>query len=476
MLFFHNGIIIESNSKEQAVATASKSSGIRLYILSRYDETYLFAFNCGSAKQLKKFGFEPESHFYIKPLNTTTANDLRKYSIESDGYAKLKKFKNPNALKVVKKNTATASSVEVWYAVIENQGMLVSKDKLIGFLKVPYKPLCKEITSVSMAQSIVDKIQKSVVIDNFEELNKSIKVLFGSELKGMSIDENKPTPKKDEPEEAKNYQLEFTQQFLKEQYDLFNARYFGNSLPKDLPLSWQTTSGRAGACFWKYTINGIQPVEIKMSRTAKTYNDFRDTLVHEMCHASCYLVISPEKLKEAERLGKPMSTPWKKYLELTDDTAHTGRFAWLTERLNSKFPELNLGRFSHDDHFNKDENGNIKNEALEKLATAHLLVREDQGKKILFLVTQELYEKTLKNIKSSPESKFPPYRGIWTEYFFKPEVMARFTTNVTDTLTMGFKYKCLGEIRRIGALKPGMKYLGGSTIQVSPWDVRQSRP
>lgn len=472
MMYFYDGNIITTNSRKQAVVKAASSKGIRLYFMNYYKEAYLFSFNCGLAKKLKNLNFELDNYYYVKPTNAITAIDYLSYSIQSDNFEKLLRFKNPTALKELKSYVATAAKDdddeenEVYYVVIENQGMLLSYEAMKGFTKIPCKPLCKKIRSASDASALIKKIQKIGSVDNLDELNGIIKAYFGSELiidRPKKVEVSPKIEPKIEPkvEKAQDYRLEFTDSFLREQYALFNRRYFNNRLPHNIQLTWQSTKSRDGACFWKCINNSIVPTQIKMNQNIKTYNEFRNTLVHEMCHADCYQSILPEKINEADSLGKRFSTKWLKFLELTDDTAHNGRFAWLIDMLNKKFPELNLGRFSHSDYANRDESGNLKEGVLDKVKEAHLLVRDYQGKKSLFLVTPELYKEIVKNIGSSRY----PFCGAWTEYYINPEKMANVTTNVSKSLISSLRYQVLTEMKRVGALKGGIKFLGGSSNQ-----------
>lgn len=422
----------------------SNANGIRLYFLSSYDEAYLIAFNNGEAKRLKKLGFELDNFYYLKPYNSITASDLLDFSIEAKGFNKLRNFKNPKALQEVKKYVVTSAmkedddddSQEVWYAVIENQGMLVSEDNLKGFTKIPYKPLYKKVTSISNAESLIKKIQKIATIDNLDDLNDVLKVYFGSSVKTQS-----------EPKEPK---MEYTDKFLKEQFDLFNKKYFNDRLPSSIKLIWKSLKAKWGACKAIILQNKIAPVEIEISKNIDNYNLFRNTLVHEMCHADCYQAIPSEKVEKADRWYRHGSVKWMRYLGLTDETSHSGRFEKLTNLLNNKFKELHLRRLGAVDESALDDNGEIKKEVIDKVSKAHLMVRDGWNKKYLIFCTDRLFNEIRKNIREG-NTKWP-YGGIWTEYKFDPKKMAQFDSNPSDDIKYGYKYKSLGILRKMGAI------------------------
>lgn len=470
--YFHNGQIVSANSREEAnKILASSAKGIRLYVLLQDEDIYLISFYCGEAKKLRKLKFEIDDYYYVKP-----ENNLAKYSMDCDSkkLKLLKRFISPNAVQRLKEYVTAETDEDeedYWYAVIENQGMLVGTESHKGFYKIPKKPLYREVSSIASVRNIVKRIQKAgLKIANLDYLNQVCKFLFGSSV----TDESKS--KEPTLEKAKEYKIEYTRRFLEEQFKLFNDRYFNNKLP-NIPVEWRKTK-RYGACYPKYTTNGVSVTKIAVSPTIKEYKEFRDTLVHEMCHALVDISITSEDFNFAKQTYGFNSTKFRRYLGLTDDTCHSGKWAELVESLNKRFPsELHLKRLGSANYKDRDEEtGNIKKEAIDKVKTHHILVRENLGKKTLFITSAGLYKQITDNIKIGNTNGFP-YNGKWTEYSFKPELLAEFTTDCNENIGRCYKYKCLTVLKRMGALT-GSKIISNNAVQrveVPTYQVKNKR-
>lgn len=438
MLYFYKGRIIQSDSKEEAVKVFSASSynGVRLYLLLQESELYLISFYCGDSKRLKSLRFEEDDYYYVKPVSSVV-----NFTMECDSniLKKMASFKNGSGLSELKKYVATSKADSTyWFAIFEGQGMLVSLENEPGFYKIPKIPLYREASSLAKVKLIVKTIQNAgLKIDNLHELSNVCKKVFGQ-----------PLDLRKKIDEVDEFDIEYTTEFLEDQFDLFNDRYFLNKLPK-IPLKWRSTK-RYGACYWNYRDGKINVPYISISRHINNYKEFRDTLVHEMCHAFVDLSITPSKLESINNKYSPMSTMWKKELGLTDDTCHSGDWKRLIEHLNNKFPELRLKRMGSSNYEDRDEKGNFTKEAIDRISSGHLLIRNTDGKKKLKFVNEEVYQKILKCIKDGITAF--PWGGIWTELSFIPEKVAEVLNKPDDSITNYYRSRILKQLKEMNAI------------------------
>ena len=90
--------------------------------------------------------------------------------------------------------------------------------------------------------------------------------------------------------------------FIKNLFDYFNARVFGNLLPQDLKISFhpQLWDSSGQTLMW-LDKHGKRKVEIYLSvRNNENPQRFRNTLIHELCHAAVYLI---DGVRERENEG-----------------------------------------------------------------------------------------------------------------------------------------------------------------------------
>lgn len=446
-IFDYKGRILIANSREEAVHKCVASfGGIRLYLMVWNTTVYLYSYLFGDAKKLLSLGFEKDNRQYVKPTNIVkdfSENSLAKIK-------KIKKFKNPSALMELKEYVTASDEEdedEIGYAVLEGQGMIVAYESMRGYYKIPKVPLYKEVSSVSNIKLVLNRINKAgLKVANLSELDKVCKALFGSSLNSDTND-------------TEDYTIEYTKSFLEEQFNLFNSKYFDNELP-EIPLRWQS-SKRLGACSPKYNSNhdGIEIREIVINNKISNYKEFRDTLVHEMCHALCNLQITPSEMKRASDLYGFNSTKFRRALGLTDDTAHSGKWLALVNKLNSKFPELKLKRLGSGNYDSFDESGSVKQEVIDEVAKGHLLARKLNGKSFFTFVNEEAYNKLIQLHNSSTW----PYGGEWIEYYFYPNKLAEFIAKPFDSVTSGYKPKVLKMLKDMGVIKGKKTILYGYT-------------
>lgn len=78
-------------------------------------------------------------------------------------------------------------------------------------------------------------------------------------------------------------------------FKLFNEQIFNGCLPNNMPLVWSKTLNKtAGRCFMLKG-SGMEDRKCKIELASKVLTSadrLRDTLIHEMCHAACWLLNS----------------------------------------------------------------------------------------------------------------------------------------------------------------------------------------
>ncbi|KYN10507.1 Acidic repeat-containing protein [Trachymyrmex cornetzi] len=99
---------------------------------------------------------------------------------------------------------------------------------------------------------------------------------------------------------TKKYRLDYKnnkEELCKKLYQLYNEKVFDNKLPQDMSIEWNVRMrGTAGYCYNRKFMKGISGTINKSSRIVlatkilDTPDRLRDTLIHEMCHAACWII------------------------------------------------------------------------------------------------------------------------------------------------------------------------------------------
>ncbi|XP_022098978.1 acidic repeat-containing protein-like isoform X2 [Acanthaster planci] len=74
---------------------------------------------------------------------------------------------------------------------------------------------------------------------------------------------------------------------------LFNKTVFDNKLPSDFSIKWNNRMRKtAGFCYYTKTkVGGLCSARIELSeKVCDTAERLRDTLIHELCHAACWMI------------------------------------------------------------------------------------------------------------------------------------------------------------------------------------------
>lgn len=79
----------------------------------------------------------------------------------------------------------------------------------------------------------------------------------------------------------------YTDKGLKERYDKYNRKYFGNQLPKETKVTWMGRKGHVGD-FVVLSSGAIVILINPLLRKLKTEKYALLTLLHEMCHLSLW--------------------------------------------------------------------------------------------------------------------------------------------------------------------------------------------
>jgi predicted SprT family Zn-dependent metalloprotease len=110
--------------------------------------------------------------------------------------------------------------------------------------------------------------------------------------------------------------------YAAELYEEYNRTIFKNRMPRDMTIEWSKKLYKtAGMCYWKGAL-GSENCHCRIELSIKVLTDLhrlRSTLVHEMCHAACWLI-------DASNCG------------------HTGPFKRWGKRVNSVYPNLFVAR------------------------------------------------------------------------------------------------------------------------------------
>ncbi|XP_008186400.2 uncharacterized protein LOC100165520 [Acyrthosiphon pisum] len=133
--------------------------------------------------------------------------------------------------------------------------------------------------------------------------------------------------------EAQKYKLKFKKNkdnLVSILFKLFNKEVFDNKLPADMNFKWNARlRSTAGACFNKRSVKINKNLECERvsrielsSKIIDTAERLRDTLIHELCHAACWIF---------NGISEGHGPPWK---------------SWANKAMQ-KFPELPIIKRCH---------------------------------------------------------------------------------------------------------------------------------
>lgn len=265
-------------------------------------------------------------------------------------------------------------------------------------------------------------------------------------------EENKPletrpeTPNDEEP-------FEQTEAYVQKWYKVFNEKYFNNELRMP-PFKWRSVKTYVGQCCCNFNIytQKIVCYVINLNKKRLTnFKTFRNTLVHEMVHQWQHELMPDEDIKYANSVCRWAATrDWWKFLGLTQDNGHADRWLKKAKELNEKFPELNITRYNNSETINNmDDEGNISDEYVDKLANSHLLTIESafNSKKFVRFIDDETYNKLLNDIEDGK------YGGLlFFEYEFDLEKLKNYGLKPTNDMNYGYKWKFFNELCKNGAV------------------------
>lgn len=136
-------------------------------------------------------------------------------------------------------------------------------------------------------------------------------------------------------------------------FNIFNEKYFHGDL-KPISFSWFKGTRVHGYFRSKpgnVILKKIEPVEIKLNINAcGTFAAFRNTFVHEMLHyyRDCVVGFTDEEWEAARfALSYHDILRYRRILNHTDETCHTGVWKRLADKLSAEYPELgNIERYA----------------------------------------------------------------------------------------------------------------------------------
>ena len=234
--------------------------------------------------------------------------------------------------------------------------------------------------------------------------------------------------------------LEKTQNFLESSFKTFNRKYFKNKL-EEIPMRWHDKS--YSSFMYNIKLYSISPKKILIRNNVKTFEEFRNTLVHEMLHyyVDCHLLnITNDKwynfLQACAKKGKPSKSD---IINLLGEPHGT---LWLTQakKLNSKFKELNIGAYQNDTEYDSSVSKKL-----------HLLLEEEGRKKSYVCLSESRYKELLKSLGSKGETS-------WYELEVNYDNL---TFNLKETKEgTRFKREYVKYLKNNGIISGKLKYLG----------------
>lgn len=135
--------------------------------------------------------------------------------------------------------------------------------------------------------------------------------------------------------------IEYTTEFLNKEFSKFNKKYFNNEL-KPIKFTWSKRLKYAmGITYYNTneTNDKIITRTIRLSTNwIKTYSEFRDVFVHELCHYWVNEQITNKQIKKAMIVGN--GDIFKGLNMKGNGDVHLGNWIKKANELNDKFSEL----------------------------------------------------------------------------------------------------------------------------------------
>lgn len=300
-------------------------------------------------------------------------------------------------------------------------------------------------------------LSNDVELDYFKEFLLEYRTkgsLNKKTLAKMKKDDEESKPLETRPETPNDEEpFEQTEAYVQKWYKVFNEKYFNNELRMP-PFKWRSVKSYVGQCCCNFNIytQKIVCYVINLNKKRLTnFKTFRNTLVHEMVHQWQHELMPDEDIKYANSVCRWAATrDWWKFLGLTQDNGHADRWLKKAKELNEKFPELNITRFNNSETINNmDDEGNISNEYVDKLANSHLLTIESafNSKKFVRFIDDETYNKLLNDIEDGK------YGGLlFFEYEFDLEKLKNYGLKPSTDMNYGYKWKFFNELCKNGAV------------------------
>lgn len=204
-----------------------------------------------------------------------------------------------------------------------------------------------------------------------------------------------------------NIEVEKTQEFIDHWFKQFNKLYFKGKL-KNI-ATWASLKSNDGKFRYRAELatKKIVPICIELNRkTNNDFNEFRDTLVHEMLHyyVDCFLTkIESYQWVEFARLRQSRKRGAYSALGFSSTRQHLG--IWLEEakKLNAKFKELDITSHTHTSQRNMQK---IKKEAKNlKLLKIESYFLGDKSRTTYHFISDSTRRKLVKDIKKNESAK-----------------------------------------------------------------------
>lgn len=300
-------------------------------------------------------------------------------------------------------------------------------------------------------------LSNDVELDYFKEFLLEYRTkgsLNKKTLAKMKKDDEESKPLETRPETPNAEEpFEQTEAYVQKWYKVFNEKYFNNELRMP-PFKWRSVKTYVGQCCCSFNIYTQKIVcnVINLNKNRLTnFKTFRNTLVHEMAHQWQHELIPDEEIKYANSVCRwAASRQWWKFLGLVQDNGHADRWLKKATELNEKFPELNITRFNNSETINNmDDEGNINQEYVDKLANSHLITIESVfgNRKSVTFIDDETYQKLLKELD---DGKY--FASVFYEYEFDPEKLKNYGLKPQNSIYLGYKLKFFKELCKNGAV------------------------